>query len=134
MSMDQLMALVRQRIDAKRVEDDAATRRKQIDAEIAVMMEEDLASQGKETGTVARRLEELGVRLVVQFGVTRSVESGFAEAIESGSVPQWLVDLMAWKPYVQAKAWDALSIEMKTAAAEWVTTKPSSPSIKIEVI
>lgn len=128
---ERLEMLARQRIKAKRDEDIAAEIRRGIDKDIAAELKSELAA-GKEYGTASVKLEDAGVKLVVSFGYTRSFSPQYETDIDT--MPKALRDLAKWDPSVKASAWDALSDADKLLASKYVTTKPSSPSVKIEVI
>lgn len=122
--------LLRQRIQYKREEDAAAAKRKAADSDIAAMLKPGL---GKDYGTVSCKLEDAGIKVGVVFGYSRAVDvDAFNKAFDT--LPATVRETVKWKPEVVAAKWDALSDVDRVLASRFVTTKPASPSIKIEVL
>lgn len=130
--LKKLEDLVRARIKAKRDEDVAAEIRKGLDADIAAIIKPELKAKGKEYGSVTQKLEAAGVKVGVSFGYDRKFLPAFVDDVDT--LPAPLRELAKWKPEVVNAKWEELSATDKVAASKYVETKPSSPSIKIEVL
>lgn len=133
MDINALIKLTLERIEAKRKEDAAATDRKRLDAEIAAILEEDLKTAGKATGTVGRRLEEQGIRVVASFSQSASVDQE-ALARDLDKLPGVIRDAFRVKYEPVSDKVKALPPADLLTLAKYVTTKPASPSIKVEVL
>ena len=122
-----LAALVAARIAAKRDEDAAVARRREIDQQLAAR----LAQADKAEGSVTERLD--GYKLTVTYNVTRKVD---ADALQRdwAQLPHGLTGAFRWKPEVSTTELRKLSADLAAIAAAYYTTAPASPSIKIEAV
>lgn len=132
MDIEKLKDLCRRYIEAKRKEDEAATERKNIGSDIAMIMEPELKAKGKAVGSVTQKLADLGVKIGCDFGINRTVSSGIVDDFDK--LPDAVKSSIRWKPEVIEAKYKELSDADRFAASPYVTTKPASPSIKIEVI
>lgn len=127
--LKKLEELAAKRIAAKRVEEAASEARKAIDEEIAGVMR---ASLDGEYGTASEKLADLGLKLTTSFGYTRTIGVEFEKDFDK--LPAQIQAIAKWKPSIVEANWKALDPKDQAAAAKYVTTKASSPSVKIEVL
>lgn len=120
-----LETLVAQWIEAKRAEIAAIQARRDVDAKIVAVMPK------KDEGTVS---ENVGFfKVGVTYGITRKVDSKKLDP-EFESLPDAVKAAFRRSYDVAAKEFKALSGADLDAAIAFVESKPSSPSVKVEVI
>lgn len=127
--LKKLEELAAARIGAKRAEEAAAEERKRIDEEIAALVKGEVEG---EYGTASVKLGELGLKVTTSFGYTRSISADFEKDFDK--LPAQIQAIAKWKPSIVEANWKALDAKDQAFAAKYVTTKASSPSVKIEVI
>lgn len=122
-----LTELIAARIAAKRAEDDAIAARREIDAELALL----LSDKDIPEGTVSAK--ENGFKVSVVYKVDRKVD---AAALSKGwdSLSADAQAAFDWKPSVKVSALRKLEAADAAAAAVFITAKPASPSITIEAV
>lgn len=122
-----LTELIAARIEAKRNEDAAIAARREIDAELALL----LSDKDVTEGTVSAK--ENGFRVSVVYKVDRKVD---AAALSKGwdSLSADAQAAFDWKPSVKVSALRKLEGADAAAAAVFITSKPASPSITIEAV
>ena len=121
-----LALLINERIQAKRNEDAAIEARRVIDSEIAVMLQD----PGKPEGTVSVKEGEHKVSVV--YGITRNADTdGLQKAWKSLSAA--VQQAFKFKAEVLSGAYKKLEGADAKLAAKFVTSKPSSPSVKVEL-
>jgi hypothetical protein len=119
--------IVHQRILAKREEDAAVERRRALDMLIA----ERLADPTKPEGSVTRKTGEFKVS--VSFGVTRKVDTPAVQAAWE-ALPAEVKEVFKWKAEVVTAELRKLEASDLARAGKFITTTPSTPSIKIEAV
>lgn len=127
--LKKLEELAAARIGAKRAEEAAAEERKRIDADIAALVKGELES---EYGTASIKLGDLGLKVTTSFSFARSISADFEKDFDK--LPAQIQAIAKWKPSIVEANWKALEPNDQAIAAKYVTTKASSPSVKIEVI
>ena len=122
-----LTELIAARIAAKRIEDDAIAARREIDAELALL----LSDKDLTEGTVSAK--ENGFKISVVYKVDRKVD---AAALTKGwdKLSADAQAAFAWKPQVSVSALRKLEGADAAAAAQYITAKPATPSITIEAV
>lgn len=110
---------------AKADEDAAKARRYEIEAEIAA------ALPGKDEGSTSQEGDTY--RVVVTRKLTRKVD---AEALKSAwnSLQPTVQKAFNWKPDISLSVLRKLDEQETAQAARYITTSPSKPSIKVELI
>lgn len=119
-----LAALVAARIAAKRDEDAAVARRREIDQQIAAR----LAQADKPEGSVSQSLD--GYKLTVTYGVNRKIDADTLQR-DWAQLPHAVAEAFRWKPEVNTTELRKLAPELQAIAAVYYTTTPAAPSIKI---
>lgn len=119
----QLDMLIQARIRAKREEDQAIERRREVDAAILGLLP-------KSDGATTTRVGDF--KIVTTYGVTRTVDTETLKAKYTELSPA-LQAAFRFKADVDAKGWKALSQGDLVVAAQFVNTKPSAPSLKLEL-
>ena len=125
--MDQisLPALIAARVAAKRDEDAAVERRRELDAAIVARIAADKAE-----GSVTHKTD--GYKVTVTIGVTRKVaDPAKLQQNWGGFVPE-LQAAFRWKPEVSVSELKKLPPALANLAADYIVSTPASPSIKIE--
>jgi hypothetical protein len=118
--------LVELRITAKKNEDDAIAHRRGIDDQIAALMRDPT----KPEGTVSKNL---GTRkLSVQYGITRKVNSEVLGAAWM-DLPEAVQGAFKWSADVAVKNLKALDAKLTLEAAQFIESKASTPSVKLEL-
>jgi hypothetical protein len=121
-----LAELINERRRAKRVEDAAIADRRAIDAQI--LAEFKAPDGGK--GTVRDVIGD--VKLAIAYSLDRKVDDPeLVKAFES--MPEAVQNIFRFKAEVIEKAYEALPEDQKAIAAKFITTKPASPSMKLEL-
>ena len=121
--------LVAARISAKQAEDAAIAERRNIDAQLAELLKD----PSKPEGAVSQKLADLGVKLTVTYKISRNVDSKKLQA-EWDKLSAGAQAAFKWKPEVSVSELRKLEGIDATVAAAYITAKPASPSIEIEVI
>ena len=127
--MQTLEQLITARIAAKREEDAAIAERRRIDGEIA----EILKDPAKPEGTISQKVESLGVKVGVTYKITRSVDSKKLQA-DWDKLTAGAQAAFRWKPDVSVSELRKLEGPDAAAAAIYITAKPASPSVDIDLI
>ena len=122
-----LTELIAARIEAKRNEDAAIAARREIDAELALLLSD------KDVGEGTVSAKENGFKVSVVYKVDRKVD---AAALSKGwdSLSADAQAAFDWKPSVKVSALRKLEGADAAAAAVFITAKPASPSITIEAV
>jgi len=120
-----LPELIAARIVAKHAEDKAAAARREIDAQIAAA----LADPSKPEGSISQRAGDY--KVTVTYGVTRKADT---ESLQRDweHLPPHIRSGFRWKADVTTAEIKKLEGVDLAVAAKYITTSPSSPSIKIE--
>ena len=122
-----LTELIAARIAAKRAEDAAVTARREVDAELALLLKE----RDMLEGTVSAK--EGGFKVSITYKVDRKADSD--KLVDNwGSLPMTVQAAFKWKADVSVSALRKLEGADAAAAAAYITTKPATPSITIEAI
>lgn len=121
--------LVAARISAKQAEDAAIAERRNIDAQLADLLKD----PNKPEGAVSQRLEDLGLKLTVTYKISRSVDSKKLTA-DWDKLSGGAQAAFKWKPEVSVSELRKLDGVDATVAAIYITAKPASPSVEIELI
>ena len=118
--------LLDQRVAAKRVEDDAAEARRELDTQIASL----LFDPAKPEGSVTKKCRDYKVTVI--FGVTRSVDT---ETLQRGwaALSEAAQSAFKFKADVVSAGLKALTGTDALAAAAYITSKPKTPSVAIAI-
>ena len=121
--------LVAARISAKRAEDDAIAERRRIDGQLAELLKD----PAKPEGSISQKLEDLGLKLTITYKISRTVDSKKLTA-DWDKLPASAQVAFKWKPEVSVSELRKLEGVDATVAAAYITAKPASPSVDIELI
>ena len=121
--------LVAARISAKQAEDQAIAERRNIDAQLAELLKD----PAKPEGAISQKLEDLGLKLTVTYKISRSVD-GKKLQDEWDKLPAGAQAAFRWKPDVSVSELRKLEGIDATVAAAYITAKPASPSVDIDVL
>lgn len=117
----QLDMLIRARIRAKRDEDAAIERRREVDQAILGLLP---------SCSATTRVGD--VKVVTTYGVTRKVDSDKLKAAFA-ELTAVLQGVFRWKAEVNEAAFKALDDEGRLIAAGFVSSKDAAPSLRIEL-
>lgn len=118
--------LIEARIVAKRSEDEAAAKRRDIDAKIAAV----LADASKQEGTVTQKVD--GFKVSVTYKMTRSVDQELVEK-EWAKMTDAQHAAFKWKADLSLAAFKKLDGTEQAGLSKYITTKPATASVSIEV-
>lgn len=121
--------LVAARISAKRAEDEAIAERRRIDGQLAELLKD----PAKPEGSVSQKLDDLGLKLTVTYKIGRTVDSKKLTA-DWDKLSATAQAAFKWKPEVSVSELRKLDGVDATVAAAYITAKPASPSVEIELI
>lgn len=121
--------LVAARISAKQAEDAAIAERRNIDTQLAELLKD----PNKPEGAVSQKLADLGVKLTVTYKISRTVDGKKLQA-EWDKLTAGAQAAFKWKPEVSVSELRKLEGIDATVASTYITAKPASPSIEIDVI
>ena len=121
--------LVATRISAKQAEDQAIAERRSIDAQLAELLKD----PAKPEGAISKRLEDIGLKLTVTYKISRSVD-GKKLQTEWDKLSAGAQAAFKWKPEVSVSELRKLEGIDATVAAAYITAKPASPSVDIDVL
>ena len=119
--------LVAARIAAKRIEDDAVTERRNIDAAIAEMLKD----PNKPEGSVSQKTD--GYKVTVTYKIDRKVDTDKLQAAWS-KLSAAAAQAFKWKADVSVSELRKLEGAAAAEASVFITSKPASPSLTIEAI
>jgi hypothetical protein len=126
--MKTIQDLVAARIAAKREEDAAVAKRRELDEQISLQL-----STGKAEGTESLKLPELCAKVTVTYKVTRKVDT---EALQTGwenlSAEQQAA--FKWSAEVSVSALRKFEGNDLVTVSKFFESKPAAPSIKVEMI
>jgi len=126
--MKTIQDLVTARIAAKRIEDEAVQKRREIDEQISLQL-----STGKAEGTESMKLPDIGAKVTVTYKVTRKVDTeALQERWEYLSEEQRAA--FKWSADVSVTALRKFEGNDLVAVSKFFESKPASPTIKIEMI
>ena len=126
--MKTIQDLVTARIAAKRIEDEAAQKRRDIDEQISLQL-----SKGKAEGTESMKLPDIGAKVTVTYKVTRKVDTeALQERWEYLSEEQRAA--FKWSADISVTALRKFEGNDLVAVSKFFESKPASPTIKIEMI
>ena len=126
--MKTIQDLVTARIAAKRLEDEAAQKRRDIDEQISLQL-----SKGKAEGTESMKLPDIGAKVTVTYKVTRKVDTeALQERWEYLSEEQRAA--FKWSADISVTALRKFEGNDLVAVSKFFESKPASPTIKIEMI
>lgn len=122
---EQLAALLKKRIDAKTAEDLAVKNRRAIDGQIVALLPK------KTEGSVSQEAGQF--KVTVTYGIDRKANTEYLQD-SWFSLPPAVQKAFRWKAEVSTKEFKALSETEGAIAIDFVESKPSSPSLKVEPI
>jgi len=126
--MKTIQDLVTARIAAKRVEDEAVQKRREIDEQISLQL-----STGKAEGTESMKLPDIGAKVTVTYKVARKVDTdALQERWEFLSEEQRAA--FKWSADISVTALRKFEGNDLVAVSKFFESKPASPTIKIEMI
>ena len=126
--MKTIQDLVTARIAAKRLEDEAAQKRRDIDEQISLQL-----SKGKAEGTESMKLPDIGAKVTVTYKVTRKVDTeALQERWENLSEEQRAA--FKWSADISITALRKFEGNDLVVISKFFESKPASPTIKIEMI
>ena len=126
--MKTIQDLVTARIAAKRIEDEAVQKRREIDEQISLQL-----STGKAEGTESMKLPDIGAKVTVTYKVTRKVDTeALQERWEFLSEEQRAA--FKWSADISVTALRKFEGNDLVAVSKFFESKPASPTIKIEMI
>lgn len=117
--------LVAARIAAKRAEDAAVAERRRIDGAIADLLKD----ANKPEGSISQKAD--GYKVTVQYGVSRTVDTKKLTADWDKLSPA-AQSAFRWKAEAAVAELKELGGIDATVAANYITSKPASPQVKIE--
>ena len=121
-----LAEIVAARIAAKRIEDDAIAARRELDTQIATLLQD----PDKPEGSVSQKLD--GLKVTVTYKVDRKADTERLQA-DWAKLPEPVTKAFKWKPEVSVSELRKLMGGDAAVAAAYITSKPGSPSVSIEV-
>ena len=126
--MKTIQDLVAARIAAKRIEDEAVAKRREIDEQISLQL-----STGKAEGTESLKLPDIGAKVTVTYKVTRKVDT---EALQAGwqNLSEDQQAAFKWSADISVTALRKFEGNDLVAVSKFFESKPASPTIKIEMI
>lgn len=124
--------LVAARISAKQAEDAAIAERRNIDAQLAEL----LKNPNKPEGAVSQKLEDMGLKLTVTYKISRTVDAASSKKLQAewDKLSAGAQAAFKWKPEVSVSELRKLEGIDATVAAAYITSKPASPSVDIDVL
>lgn len=124
----ELQQLVAMRPAVKAAEDQAIETRRRLDDEIATRMR----TPEKPEGTVSQKIN--GYKVSVTYGITRSVNKDDLNRLQGDWMNLHAVAKQAfrWKAEVSVAELHKLEGEYLKLAQAYITSKPSSPQVKVE--
>ena len=125
--MSELKELCRQRVLAKKAEDEAVAARKAIDADIAKLMR----TPGLTEGTASEKLE--GFKVSVSYGITRKLDTKKLQA-DWDKITAPVRACINWKADLSTTAFRALDQDNLLALSNYMESKESSPTVKVELL
>lgn len=126
--MKTIQDLVTARIAAKRIEDEAVQKRRELDEQISLQL-----SKGKAEGTESMKLPDIGAKVTVTYKVTRKVDTeALQERWEYLSEEQRAA--FKWSADISVTALRKFEGNDLVAVSKFFESKPASPTIKIEMI
>lgn len=126
--MKTIQDLVTARIAAKRIEDEAVQKRREIDEQISLQL-----STGKAEGTESMKLPDIGAKVTVTYKVARKVDTeALQERWEYLSEEQRAA--FKWSADISVTALRKFEGNDLVAVSKFFESKPASPTIKIEMI
>lgn len=121
------MSLVTEWEDAKREEEQARDRRREIEDRMIELANLDPTREGSQS----MELDGAKVRVTTRMNRRIDAEKLQEIAIEHG-VHQHLGDLFRWKPDINKKAWDAAADDVTRPLLDAITTTPGRPSFSVD--
>ena len=126
--MKTIQDLVAARIAAKREEDAAVAKRRELDEQISLQL-----STGKAEGTESMKLPDIGAKVTVTYKVTRKVDTeALQERWKYLSAEQQAA--FKWSADISVTALRKFEGNDLVAVSKFFESKPASPTIKIEMI
>ena len=125
--MSELIKLCRERVLAKKLEDQAVADRKAIDAEIAKLMR----TPGLTEGTASEKLE--GYKVSVSYGITRKLDTKKLQA-DWDKITAPVRACINWKADLSTTQFRALDEDSVKALSDYMESKESSPTVKVELL
>lgn len=122
-----LQELINIRIAAKRAEEAAVQARRDVDSQIAALLKD----PSKTEGAVSQKID--GYKITVTFGVDRKADTEKLTA-DWAKIPSAAQAAFKWKADVSVSELKKLQGTDAALAAVYITSKDSSPQIKIEAI
>ena len=122
-----LQELVAARLAAKKAEDAAIAARRELDEQISLAM-----STGKTEGTETQKLDALGLKVSVTYGVTRKVDTdALSKAWAKLSDDEQAA--FKWGATVSVATLRKLEGKSLTTVSKFIESKPAAPSVKVEL-
>ena len=122
-----LLAMLRQRDELKQQEAALAEERKFVDAKLADL----LRDKSKPEGTISHEVG--GLRLKVSYGITRSADTEKLQAAWA-QLSEQAQKTFGWKASVSVTALRLLGSADTAAVSAFITSKPSTPTVSVEII
>lgn len=118
--------LLEERRQAKKAEDMAIALRRGLDEKIAALMRDPKKPEGSISQTVG------DIKVATTFGVTRKVDT---PAVQNDweELPETVRAIFKFGAEVSVTAYRELSADDLLVAAKYITSKPSTPSVKLEL-
>jgi hypothetical protein len=126
--MTDRLALIQQRIEAKRAEDAAVERRRAIDEQIAALFRPAV----DEEGSVSERIDGLA-KVTVKYGVTRKVDTDSLQE-NWADLPTSVQSCFRFKAEVKLPNLRELAGPNLARASLFITAKPASPQVVVELL
>ena len=127
MEAQTLTQLIAARIAAKRIEDQAVTARRDLDAEIAAR----LARADKPEGSLSEKVD--GYKVTVTYKIDRKVDTEKLTA-DWAKLPLDIQAIFKWTAALSTTELRKLDGRAAACAARYYEAKQASPSIKIEAV
>lgn len=126
--MKTIQDLVAARIAAKRAEDEAVQKRRELDEQIALQL-----STGKAEGTESMKLPDIGAKVTVTYKVSSKVDTdALRDGWENLSADQQAA--FKWSADVSVSALRKFEGDDLVKLSKFFESKPAAPTIKVEMI
>lgn len=125
--MSTLHELAALRLEAKAAEDAAVAKRRALDEQIAMLLQD----PNKPEGTVTEKPD--GFKVSVTYGMNRKVDTA-ALQVAWNTLPKPVQDAVRWKAEVSVTGMRALDQGESLILSKFVTASPASPQVKVEAV
>lgn len=120
--------LIKDRIEAKRLEDNAAATRKAIDLQIAELFRPAVDGEG----STSQKFEGLA-KVTVKFGTTRKVDTSKLQSDWAALSPE-VQACFKFDAELKLPLFRELDDAGKATVSDFVTSKPSTPGVTVELL